>query len=110
MFGFACNDTEELMPLPIALAHRIINRITELRQNGTIPWLRPDAKSQVTVEYDGFTPIRVDTVVVSTQHAPDVSQAEIVKTITEQVIIAGLARRPARMALPNTTSTRPASS
>ena len=70
MFGFACNDTPELMPLPIALAHRIINRITELRQDGTIPWLRPDAKSQVTIEYDGFTPVRVDTVVVSTQHAP----------------------------------------
>ena len=86
MFGFACNDTEELMPLPIALAHRIINRITDLRQDGTIKWLRPDAKSQVTIEYDGYTPIRVDTVVVSTQHAPDVSHAEIVKTITEQVI------------------------
>ena len=87
MFGFACNDTEELMPLPIALAHRIINRITELRQDGTIKWLRPDAKSQVTIEYDGYTPIRVDTVVVSTQHAPNVSHAEIVKTITEQVIL-----------------------
>src|SRR5271163_1769708 len=86
MFGFACNDTDELMPLPIALAHRIINRITDLRQDGTIKWLRPDAKSQVTIEYDGYTPIRVDTVVVSTQHAPDVSHAEIVKTITEQVI------------------------
>jgi S-adenosylmethionine synthetase len=87
MFGFACNDTPELMPLPIALAHRIINRITELRQNGTIPWLRPDAKSQVTVEYDGFTPVRIDTVVVSTQHAPTVSHAEIVETIREQVIL-----------------------
>jgi S-adenosylmethionine synthetase len=86
MFGFACNDTPELMPLPIALAHRIINRITELRQDGTIPWLRPDAKSQVTIEYDGYTPIRVDTVVVSTQHAPGVSHAEIVETITKQVI------------------------
>ena len=86
MFGFACNDTDELMPLPIALAHRIINRITDLRQDGTIKWLRPDAKSQVTIEYDGYTPIRVDTVVVSTQHAPEVSHAEIVKTITEQVI------------------------
>jgi S-adenosylmethionine synthetase len=86
MFGFACNDTDELMPLPIALAHRIINRITDLRQDGTIKWLRPDAKSQVTIEYDGYTPIRVDTVVVSTQHSPDVSHAEIVKTITEQVI------------------------
>jgi S-adenosylmethionine synthetase len=86
MFGFACNDTPELMPLPIALAHRIINRITELRQDGTIPWLRPDAKSQVTIEYDGYTPVRVDTVVVSTQHAPNVSHAEIVDTITKQVI------------------------
>ena len=87
MFGFACNETEELMPLPIALAHRIINRITELRQDGTIPWLRPDAKSQVTIEYDGFTPVRIDTVVVSTQHSPEVSQAEIVKTITDKVIM-----------------------
>jgi S-adenosylmethionine synthetase len=86
MFGFACNDTPELMPLPIALAHRIINRITELRQNGTIPWLRPDAKSQVTVEYDGLTPVRVDTVVVSTQHSPNVTHAQIVETIREQVI------------------------
>jgi S-adenosylmethionine synthetase len=86
MFGFACNDTEELMPLPIALAHRIINRITDLRQDGTIKWLRPDAKSQVTIEYDGYTPVRVDTVVVSTQHAPEVSHAEIVRTITEEVI------------------------
>ncbi len=86
MFGFACNDTPELMPLPIALAHRIINRITELRKDGTIPWLRPDAKSQVTVEYDGYTPVRVDTVVVSTQHAPGISHAEIVKTIREKVI------------------------
>jgi S-adenosylmethionine synthetase len=92
MFGFACNDTPELMPLPIALAHRIINRITELRQDGTIPWLRPDAKSQVTIEYDGFTPVRIDTVVVSTQHAPNVSQAEIVETIREQVILPVLPR------------------
>ncbi len=85
MFGFACNDTPELMPLPIALAHRIINRITELRQDGTIPWLRPDAKSQVTIEYDGYTPVRVDTVVVSTQHDPDVTHAEIVETVKNQV-------------------------
>jgi S-adenosylmethionine synthetase len=87
MFGFACNDTPELMPLPIALAHRIINRITELRQDGTIPWLRPDAKSQVTIEYDGLTPVRIDTVVVSTQHAPNVSHAQIVETVREQVIL-----------------------
>ena len=87
MFGFACNETPELMPLPIALAHRIITRITELRQNGSIPWLRPDSKSQVTVEYDGFTPVRVDTVVVSTQHAPDVSHAELVERIKKEVIL-----------------------
>jgi len=86
MFGFACNDTPELMPLPIALAHRIINRLTALRKDGTIPWLRPDSKSQVTIEYDGFTPVRVDTVVVSTQHDPGVTHAEIVKTVTKQVI------------------------
>ena len=87
MFGFACNETPELMPLPIALAHRIITRITELRQDGTIPWLRPDSKSQVTVEYDGNKPVRVDTVVVSTQHAPDVSHAELVETIKRDVIL-----------------------
>ena len=86
MFGYACNETPELMPLPIALAHRIINRITELRQDGTIPWLRPDSKSQVTVEYDGATPIRVHTVVVSTQHAPDVSLATIQERIRREVI------------------------
>ncbi len=87
MFGFACNETPELMPLPIALAHRIINRITEVRQNGSIRWLRPDAKSQVTIEYDGYTPIRVNTVVVSTQHAPDVSHATIAETIRKEVIL-----------------------
>jgi S-adenosylmethionine synthetase len=87
MFGFACNETPELMPLPIALAHRIINRITELRQDGSIPWLRPDAKSQVTIEYEGYTPLRVDTVVVSTQHAPEVGHAELIKRIKEEVIL-----------------------
>src|SRR6516165_591771 len=82
MFGYACNETPELMPLPIALAHRIIHKITELRQDGSIRWLRPDSKSQVTIEYDGPTAQRVHTVVVSTQHDPRVSHAEIEKTIT----------------------------
>ncbi len=86
MFGFAANETPELMPLPIALSHRIINKITELRQNGTIPWLRPDSKSQVTVEYEGGVPVRINTVVVSTQHAEGISADEIRKTIIEQVI------------------------
>jgi len=86
MFGYASNETPELMPLPIALSHRIINRLTELRQDGTIPWLRPDSKSQVTIEYEGGTPVRVNTVVVSTQHAPDVSHSTIRETIIQQVI------------------------
>jgi S-adenosylmethionine synthetase len=86
MFGYACNDTPEKMPLPIALAHRIINRLTEARQAGEVDWLRPDSKSQVTVEYDGDQPVRVDTVVVSTQHSPDVTNEEIRKFVTEQVV------------------------
>ncbi|MBN1854106.1 MAG: methionine adenosyltransferase [Pirellulales bacterium] len=86
MFGYACNHTPELMPLPIALAHRILNRLTSLRQQGTVGWLRPDSKSQVTVEFDGFTPVRIDTVVVSTQHGPDVSNKEIRRFVIEEVI------------------------
>ena len=86
MFGYACNDTPEKMPMPIALAHRIIHRLTEARQHGEVPWLRPDSKSQVTVEYDGDRPVRIDTVVVSTQHGPEVSQEEIRKFVIEKVI------------------------
>lgn len=87
MFGFACRDTEELMPLPIALAHRIINRITDARLQKEVSWLRPDSKSQVTVEYDGFTPVRVDTVVVSTQHDPTISHADLKKYVIDQIIL-----------------------
>ncbi len=86
MFGFASNETPELMPLPIALSHRIINRLTDLRRDGTIPWLRPDSKSQVTVEYEAGVPVRINTVVVSTQHAPGISLAQIRETIIKQVI------------------------
>ena len=86
MFGYACNDTPELMPLPIALSHRILNRLTEARQSGDVDWLRPDNKSQVTVEYDGYTPVRIDTVVVSTQHSQDVSNETIRKYVTEQIV------------------------
>jgi S-adenosylmethionine synthetase len=86
MFGYACNDTPELMPLPIALAHRITNALTVARRNGAIRWLRPDSKSQVTVEYEGNRPVRIDTVVVSTQHAPEVSHEEIRRTVINQVI------------------------
>ncbi|MCA9118531.1 MAG: methionine adenosyltransferase, partial [Planctomycetales bacterium] len=86
MFGFACDDTPELMPLPIALSHRILNRLTEARKTGEVNWLRPDSKSQVTVEYDGDTPVRIDTVVVSTQHSPDVTNEEIREFVVSNVI------------------------
>ena len=86
MFGFACGETEELMPMPIALSHRILNRLTIARQQGEVDWLRPDSKSQVTIEYDGLTPVRVNTVVVSTQHSPDVRNEEIKSFVIDQII------------------------
>ncbi len=87
MFGYACTQTPELMPLPIALSHRIINRLTEARQRKEVDWLRPDAKSQVTVEYDSNNkPVGISAVVVSTQHHQDVSQAEIAKFVTSEVV------------------------
>ena len=86
MFGFACDETPELMPMPIALSHRLARRLTEVRKNGTLPWLRPDGKTQVTVVYEDDRPVAVDTIVVSTQHAPEVSQEEIRRAILEQVI------------------------
>jgi len=87
MFGFACNETPTLMPLPIYLAHKLMRRQSELRRSGSIPWLRPDAKSQVTIEYSCGKPKRVDTVLISTQHAPDVSHAEIAEAVTEHIIM-----------------------
>jgi len=86
MFGYACNETPEMMPLPIALSHRILNRLTEARQKGEVDWLRPDSKSQVTIEYEGNRPVRVDTVVVSTQHAPHVSNEQIRSFVIEKII------------------------
>src|SRR6185295_1850907 len=86
MFGFACRETPELMPLPIALAHRLCRHLAAARKSGEIPWLRPDGKSQVTVEYEGTRPVRVHTAVISTQHAPDVGHAEIRQTVIEKVI------------------------
>ncbi|MDR2754964.1 MAG: methionine adenosyltransferase [Planctomycetaceae bacterium] len=86
MFGYACNHTPELMPLPIALAHRITNKLTEARFNNEVSWLRPDSKSQVTIEFDGLKPLRVDTIVVSTQHDPDIDQKGIADYIIPNII------------------------
>jgi S-adenosylmethionine synthetase len=91
MFGFACRETPELMPLPIALAHRLTRRLAAARRSGEIAWLRPDGKSQVTVEYEGNRPVRVHTVVISTQHDAAVSHDEIRKTVIEKIIKAEIA-------------------
>lgn len=86
MFGYACNETEELMPLPISLAHKLARRLSEVRRDGTLPYLRPDGKTQVTVEYEGDTPVRVDTIVVSTQHAESIQLDEIRCDVHRHVI------------------------
>ena len=86
MFGYACNETPEMMPFPIYYAHRLMEKQAELRQKGVLAWLRPDAKSQLTVEYDGLKPVRVHTVLISTQHAPEVSHETITKEIVEKLI------------------------
>ena len=86
MFGFACDDTEELMPMPIAFAHRLTRRLAEVRKKGVLPWVRPDGKSQVTIRYEDGRPLHVDTVVISTQHAPSAKKKEIREGIIEEVI------------------------
>jgi S-adenosylmethionine synthetase len=86
MFGFACTETDELMPMPIMLAHKLVKGLSCLRRDGTLDYLRPDGKSQVTIEYDGLTPVRVDAVVVSSQHSPLVTQETMKEDITEKII------------------------
>lgn len=94
MFGFACDETPALMPMPIYLAHKLARRLSEVRKNGVLPWLRPDGKTQVTVEYSFGRPKRIDTVLVSTQHAPELSQEEIRRAVIQHVILPTL---PAEM-------------
>ncbi|GAA3736789.1 methionine adenosyltransferase [Salinactinospora qingdaonensis] len=88
MFGYASRETPELMPLPIKLAHALAERLSEVRRNGTVPYLRPDGKTQVTVEYDGTTPVRLDTVVLSSQHAPDIDLDELLTPDVKEHVIA----------------------
>ena len=93
MFGFACNETPELMPMPVSLAHKLTRRLAEVRKNGTIAYLKPDGKSQVTVEYDGDKPVRVDTVVVSAQHEDKVPcekiEQDVIRHVIKEVIPSG---------------------
>jgi S-adenosylmethionine synthetase len=109
MFGYATDETEELMPLPIMLAHKLTQRLAQLRKDGTLPWLRPDGKSQVSVRYVDNQPVCVETVVISTQHADTISTEELRQAITEQVILPVI---PSRCAAPTLrcTSTPPAAS
>jgi S-adenosylmethionine synthetase len=86
MFGYACRDTDELMPMPITLAHKLVKKVSELRRSGVLDWARPDGKSQVTIEYQNNKPIRVDTIVLSIQHSPDVDQARIAADLKDHVI------------------------
>src|SRR5689334_6361421 len=90
MFGYACNETPELMPLPIMLAHKLARGLSQMRRNGTLDYLRPDGKSQVSVEYDGTKPLRVDAVVVSSQHSPLVSQEQMREDVTAKIIKASI--------------------
>ncbi len=99
MFGYACNETDVLMPAPITYSHRLVQRQAEVRKNGTLPWLRPDAKSQVTFNYEGGKPVSINAVVLSSQHAPEISMADLREGVMEEIIKPVL---PAELLGPNT--------
>ena len=107
MFGFACNETPELMPMPVSLAHKLTRRLAEVRKNGTIAYLKPDGKSQVTVEYDGDKPVRVDTVVVSAQHEDKVPcekiEQDVIRHVIKEVIPSGLIDSSTKFLIVNPT-------
>ncbi len=98
MFGYACNETEELMPMPIAYAHRLTRQLAKVRKDGTLPWIRPDGKSQVTVAYENGKPVGIDTIVISTQHMPDVQINRLREAVVEDVIKKVI---PAHLMMPN---------
>jgi S-adenosylmethionine synthetase len=110
MFGFACRETKELMPLPIMLAHAITRRLAYVRRKGLIPYLRPDGKSQVTIEYDDGQPVRVDTVVVSSQHAAEIKHDQIVRDIISKVVLPVLPKKLIKRAKPITFHINPTGS
>ena len=110
MFGYACDETDELMPLPIMLAHKLVRRLSEVRRAGTVDFLRPDGKCQVTVEYVDGQPVRVDAVVVSTQHSDAVSNEDLRQPIMKQVIEPRRPRRHGGQRTPSITSIPPAAS
>ena len=106
MFGYASRETDVLMPAPISYAHRLMEKQAELRRNGTLPWLRPDAKSQVTFAYENGVPVRLDAVVLSTQHDPEISQAHLKEAVIEEIVKKSFLPT-CSMQTPNSTSIRP---